>query len=255
VLARLQVLESGVQAAVSQTRVFNMPPLPPVLSIARRQLIDSNSRLTQGNGNGRLEAGESAIMRVWLRNENLTTAQTAYVTLRSNNSDVLVATPTATVRNVVPYGGRQIDFGLRVARTVRNPNVTLTLATQPIVARSAPVPGHVETIKLSLTGVGLDLEPPLFAFASPRALIATTSASSIAINGIVSDASGLRSFRFDGKDYPVKNLQRVGNGRYRFAFWRTLKVGENVFALNAADTRGNATSQSLRIVRKPAPTR
>src|SRR5690606_9454627 len=117
----------GVLAAASEARVLNMPPLPPRIRPHQRQLLDSKGRLTAGNGNGRLDAGETAVLRLLLVNENLTTAKNATAVLRSGSADVLVATPQAQLGTVVPYGGRWVSFSLRAARVTKGRSVPLTL--------------------------------------------------------------------------------------------------------------------------------
>lgn len=247
-VARLQVLESGVQAAVSEAKVFNMPPLPPLLRVHARRLIDSRSSLTSGNGNGRLDSGETAVLRLLLVNDNLTTAQNATATLTSNSRDVLVATPTAKLQNVVPYGGRQINMALRVAPQLSGKSVTLKLTTQ---AQGAPP--HSELITLPVGQNGLDTSAPTVLLLSPRARIATTSAAKMTISGALSDNSGIGGFSFDGTRVPLSRLKKEGN-RYRFGFSRALKIGENVFPMTATDARGNTNSLWVRIVRRPAQT-
>jgi len=249
--ARLQVLESGVQAGVSRVRVWNMPPLPPVLSIARQQIIDGNSRLTAGNGNGRLDAGESVVLRLWLRNTNLTTARRAVATLRPSSSDVLVATSIVEMKDVTPGGGRQIDFALRVARQPLGRRVRLTLDTRP-TTQGAPVPSNRETLDLPLGGAALDLEPPRITLQSPVARIASTTKDRIVIAGMIADASGVADFLFNGKALSRNQWRAQGSTLRRFWLVRPLKVGENVFILNATDRGGNSVALPLRVVRLPA---
>ena len=88
----MRVLESNVPAALARAEVFTVPPLPPTLKIASLQILDGNSPFTRGNGNGRLEAGETAILRILLNNTDLTTATQATATLGSATNDILPAT-------------------------------------------------------------------------------------------------------------------------------------------------------------------
>jgi len=249
--ARLQVMESGVQAAVAQARVFNVPPLPPVLRVARAQILDGVSKFTFGNGNGKLDAGETVILRVLLRNENYTTAQIATATLASGTRDVLPATPEAKMKQVVPLGGRQLDFSLRVAHQLAGKTATLKLSTYVKVAKLGAAPPHSETLKFPIGARGVDTAPPEIRLASPQNRIATTVSSRMMISGAILDSSGLASFRFDKYPVDLRRLKRGGPNQWRFAFARDLKVGENVFPISATDGAGNSTTQWVRVVRRP----
>lgn len=244
--ARMQVRESGVQAAVAQARVLKVPPLPPVVRVRGRRILDGNSAATSGNGNRTLDAGETVLLRLLLRNDSLTTASGAVARLASGSPDVLVATPAVPLGDVVPYGSRPAEFSLRVARQVAGRNVTLTLTTE---ARSAPP--HVEQIKLPLLKGPVDTTAPLIVLSSPRARITTTAQPRTTIAGTVSDASGVAAFQFQGQPVSLSDLTRVGPGRYRFALERELKVGENVFPITAADAAGNSVTLWVRVVRRP----
>lgn len=244
--ARMQVKESGVQAAVSEARVIHVPALPPVLRMTERKLLDGVGALTFGNGNGRLDSGETAVLRLVLRNENLTTARDATVRLTSGSSDVLVATPLAVLKGVVPYGTRQVDIGLRTAQQLHGRSVVLTLTTQP-----AGAPAHVERMRLPLGQGAVDVQPPTLALTSPTARISTTRQAHAVIAGTLSDGSDVTGLRFDKQVVPMASLQRVGPNRYRFRLQRDLKVGENVFPITATDGAGNSLNTWVRIVRKP----
>lgn len=244
--ARLQVKESGVQAAVAEARVVKVPSLAPVLRIARRQLVDRAGAVTSGNGNGRLDSGESAILRLLLVNDRLSTAKAATARLTSGSTDVLVATPTAQLRSIVPYGGRQVDFGLRVARQLAGRSVTLTLTTQ-----AAGAPPHVEKIVLPLGQGAVDTHAPRITMTVPSSRISVTRRDRITISGTVSDPADVAAFRFDKQGVPLGELARVRPGVYRFSFPRELKVGENVFPVSATDGAGNSVTLWLRVVRRP----
>lgn len=248
---KIEVLESGVQAGVAQANVFNVPPLPPVIRVLRRQIIDNVSTLTFGNGNGRLDSGETVILRLLLRNDNLTTAKTATATLTSGSSDVLAATPMAQMREVVPYGGRQVDFSLRLARQLKSETVTLTLKTQATTTQSRVAPAHTEQIVLPLRQGGVDAVAPTITLTSPPTRIASTTRATFTVAGVVADVSDLSAFSFQQVAVPISRLKRIGPNRYRFAFSRSLEVGENVFPINATDTAGNSVTLWTRIVRKP----
>ncbi|HVF10218.1 MAG TPA: FG-GAP-like repeat-containing protein [Abditibacteriaceae bacterium] len=245
-IATMQVLESGVQAAVAEARVMNVPPLPPLLRVHHTQVVDGISAFSFGNGNGILDSGESVMLRLLLKNDNLSTAKTATAILSSGSADVLVSTRLVNLKGVVPFGGRRVDFGLRVARQIKGKSVTLKLTTQ-----SPAAPPHSELITLPLRQGPVDATAPRVDFLSPPQRIATTTRASMTLAGVLSDASGLASFRFEQKPVPVANLKRLGPNRYRFAFFRALQVGENVFPLSVADKAGNSSTLWVRVVRKP----
>ncbi len=247
----LKVMESGVLAAVSHAKVFNVPPLPPELTISHRQLLDGKSKLTSGNGNGRLDAGESAVLRLLLNNTNLTTAKRATVRLTSATNDVLVTTSLTTIENVVPYGGRWVSFGLRVARQTKLSKVELQLTTQTVADKLGPAPPRVEKLVFALGGAKIDTVPPEFKLTSPAARVASLRGSVATIVGTVADTSGIAAFQFDGKSLPLLALKPSGAGRWRFMFTRPLNVGENVFPLSATDGAGNSATTWVRIIRKP----
>lgn len=242
----LRVTESGVLAAAAEARVLNMPPLPPLIRPHQRQIIDSHGRLTSGNGNGRLDAGETVVLRMLLVNDNLTTAKNATAALRSGTNDVLVATPLARLGTVVPYGGRWVSFSLRASRVATRRTVPLTLVTQ-----SNGFPSHAEVLNLPFGAGAIDTAPPVFAFVSPRTRIASVRSAGFRISGSVSDASGIGAFTFQGKPTPKTSLRRDNRDRLQFSFLVPLKVGENVFPISATDMRGNSTSQWIRLIRKP----
>lgn len=247
----LKVLESGVLAAVSRAKVFNVPPLPPELTITQRQLLDGKSKLTTGNGNRRLDAGESAVLRLLLTNTNLTTARRATVRLTSTTNDVLVTTSLTTIENVVPYGGRWVTFGLRVARQTKLSKVELQLTTQTVADKLGPAPARVEKLIFPLGNAKVDTVPPEFNLSSPSARVASLRGPVATIVGTVADSSGITAFQFDGKTMPLSTLKSSGAGRWRFVFTRPLKVGENVFPLSATDSAGNSATTWVRIIRKP----
>ena len=174
------------------------------------------------------------------------TARTATVRLSSDSLDVLVATPQAVLKDVVPFGGRRVDFGLRVGRELRGRSVTLTLTTQ-----AAGAPPYAQRFTYSLHGLPVDMTPPVITLQSPRSRIALTSQSRITISGVVADRSDVAALRFEGRVIPIASLQHAGPNRYRFSFGRELKVGENVFPISATDGAGNSTTAWVRVVRKP----
>jgi outer membrane protein assembly factor BamB len=246
----LRVYESGVLAALSAAKVFNVPPLPPELSIVQRQLIDNKSNLTLGNGNRRLDAGESAVLRLLLTNTNLTTAKRATVRLTSSNKDILVTTPLATLENIVPYGGRWVSFGLRVARQTKAPKVELQLTTQTFVEKLGPAPPRTQTLSFALGKAALDTAPPMITVTAPAARLASLRGAVVTIRGTIGDASGITAFSFNRQNV-LTTLKKSGAGRWSFAFTRPLKIGENVFPLSATDGAGNSATTWVRIIRKP----
>lgn len=239
----MTVYESGVPAAISRAAIFNVPPLPPVLQIARVQIFDGKTSLSSGNGNGRLDAGESVILRVLLRNNNLTTAQTATATLSSSTRDVLPATPSVPLLSIVPFGSRTLDFSLRVGKRISAKNAVLKLSTYA-TTKGGSAPARSQLITLPLRGGAGDTAPPQIVFSNPKTAIFSTRANRITIAGRISDASPLSVVLFDRKKASV-----AGNGR--FAFARSLKVGENVFPFTATDAAGNSVTRWVRVVRKP----
>lgn len=247
----LKVLESGVLAAVSRAKVFNVPPLPPELTITQRQLLDGKSTLTAGNGNRRLDAGETAVLRLLLTNTNLTTAKRATVRLTSSTNDVLVTTPLATMENVVPYGGRWVSFGLRVARQTKLRRADLQLTTQTVTEKLGPAPPQVQTLSFPLNPTTLDTVPPEIQMISPATRIASLRGTWATVSGVIGDSSGMATFQFEHKNVPLSALKSAGAGKWRFSFVRALKLGENVFPLSATDNAGNTSTTWVRVVRKP----
>lgn len=246
----MRVLESNVVAALAKAQVFTVPPLPPTLKIARLQVLDGQSKLTQGNGNGRLEAGETAILRILLNNTDLTTATQATATLGSATTDVLPATAAVPMRSVVPFGGRTLDFGVRVARQLKGKTARLKLSVYS-ATRGGPAPARSQIIELPISGSVGDVAPPAIHFSSPATRLANTRAEKFVLTGQIFDPSGVASVQFERRTVPLTSLRRVAPGRYAFQFSRLLHVGENVFSLSATDTAGNSTAQWVRIVRKP----
>lgn len=240
---RMSVLESGVSAALANAVVFNVPPLPPTLKIARVQILDGRSAKTNGNGNGRLDAGENVVLRVTLRNTDLTTAQNALAVLGSGSSDVLVATQQVPFKDVVPYGDRTIEFSLRVAPRPLAKSAKLKLSTYAIT-RGGDRLTRAQTLSFPLGVRSLDTVPPQIALDSPRLAIGSTRAATFRISGQLRDSSPIASLMFERKKAPLL----PGN---RFAFVRPLKVGENVFPISASDAYGNTTTRFIRLVRQP----
>ncbi|BCM92967.1 desiccation/radiation resistance protein [Abditibacteriota bacterium] len=240
---RMSVLESSVPAALSNAVVFNVPPLPPTLKVARVQIIDGQGAKTSGNGNGRLDAGETVVLRVTLRNTDLTTAQNALAILGSGTSDVLVATQQVTFKDVVPYGSRTLDFSLRVAPRPIAKAAKLKLSTYA-VTRGGDRLTRAQTLSFPLGVRSLDTTPPQILFDSPRAAIASTRAQTFRISGQLRDSSPIASLMFERKKAPLLPANR-------FAFVRPLKVGENVFPISASDAYGNTTTRFIRVVRQP----
>jgi hypothetical protein len=247
----LKVLESGVLAAVARAKVFNMPPLPPELTIAQKQLLDGQSKLTMGNGNRRLDAGETAVLRLLLTNTNLTTAKRATVRLTSATNDVLVTTSLTTIKDVVPYGGRWVSFGLRVARQTKLSKVELQLTTQTVADKLGPAPPQTAKLVFPLGAAKLDAVPPEFKISLPATRVASMRGTKATIMGTIGDSSGLSSFQFGSKAVPLATLKTSGANRWRFVFTRDLKVGENVFPLSATDNAGNSATTWVRIIRRP----
>lgn len=239
----MTVTESGVPAAVAKANIFSVPPLPPVLQIARWQIIDGQSKLSSGNGNGRLDAGESVVLRIWLRNNNLTTAQNATATLASSTADVLPATPSVLLQSMVPYGTRTLDFSLRVAKRLGSKKTVLKLSTYS-TTKGGAAPSRGQLITLPLAGNAGDVTPPLISLSNPKNAIFSTRAASIVVSGRITDASALSNVLFDRKKVAL-----LPGGRFRFV--RNLQLGENVFPLAATDTAGNSSTRWVRIVRKP----
>ncbi len=240
---RMSVLESGVSAALANAVVFNVPPLPPTLKVASVQILDGQSAKTNGNGNGRLDAGENVILRVTLRNTDLTTAQNALAVLGSGSSDVLVATQQVAFKDVVPYGSRTLDFSLRVAPRPLAKVAKLKLSTYA-VTRGGDHLTRADTLSFPLGMRSLDTTPPQIVFDSPKATIASTRAETFRISGQLRDASPIATLMFERKKAPML----PGN---RFAFVRPLKVGENVFPISTSDAYGNTTTRFVRVVRQP----
>lgn len=239
----MTVSESGVPAAVARASIFNVPPLPPTLQIARVQVLDGKSALSSGNGNGRLDAGESVILRVTLRNNNLTTARTATATLSSSTRDVLPATPSVPLQSIVPYGARTLNFSLRVAKRLSGKKATLKLSTYATTTGGA-APARAQIISLPLAGGSGDMAPPQITFSNPKTAIFSTRAAQITVAGRIADASPLASVLFDRKRVKI-----LSGGR--FSFTRNLKIGENVFPLSATDAAGNSATRWVRVVRRP----
>ena len=246
----MRVLESNVSAALAKALVFTVPPLPPTLKIARLTVLDSNSKNTRGNGNGKLEAGETAILRILLNNTDLTTAQKGTATLGSATTDVLAATTAVPLSSVVPYGGRTLDFSVRVAKQLSGKPARLKLSIYTST-RGGAAPARSQMIELPLSGKVGDVTPPTIQFSSPATRIFNTRAEKIVISGVVSDASGVASLQFERKPINMKGLRKLAAGRYAFSFSRLLRVGENVFPISATDVAGNSTTQWVRVVRKP----
>ena len=243
---RMTVLESGVVAGGSVLRIEKPPTLHPVLRIARHQILDQPGTHTFGNGNGRLDSGETVILRILLQNDTVTTAEVAEVTVHSPSDDVLVATPSVTVKGVVPKGGRHAEFSLRVARTVKKRSIVLRIVTRPTGA-----PSHSETLRFTIGAFPVDKQPPTIKMITPRSKIGYMKRERAVITGIVSDRSNIASFRFQGQVVPIKTLTAAGPNRYRFKFIRNLKIGENVFPIVATDGIGNSVTQWVRIIRLP----
>ena len=246
----MRVLESNVVAAIAKAQVFTVPPLPPTLKIARLTVLDGNSKNTQGNGNGRLEAGETAILRILLNNTDLTTASKGMATLGSATNDVLPATAAVPLSSVVPYGGRTLDFSVRVAKQLSGKPARLKLSVYTST-RGGAAPARSQMIELPLAGKVGDVTPPAIDFSSPKTRLANTRAAQFAISGVVSDATGVAVFQFERRPINMKSLKKLAAGRYAFSFSRALHVGENVFPISATDVAGNSTTQWVRIVRKP----
>lgn len=247
----LKVFESGVLAALSESKVFNVPPLPPELTITQRQLLDGQSKLTAGNGNSRLDAGETAVLRLLLTNTNLTTAKSATVRLTSDTNEVLITTPLASLKDIVPYGGRWVSFGLRVARATKAPRVSLQLTTQTVADKLGPAPPKTETLIFPLRKTALDTVPPEIKVTSPATRLASVRGASATITGSISDASGITTFSFNQQSVPLTKLPKLGARGYRFNFVRPLVIGENVFPISVTDGAGNTATTWVRIVRKP----
>ena len=240
---RLSVLESGVPATIANATLFNVPPLPPTLQIARVQILDGRTTKTSGNGNGKLDAGESVILRVTLRNTDLTTAQSALAVLGSGSGDVLVSTQQVPFKDVVPYGSRTLDFSLRVAPKPTGKAAKLKLSTYA-VTRGGDRLTRAQSLSFPLGARPLDTTPPEILLDSPRSAIASTRASSFRISGQLRDSSPINTLSFERKKAPML----PGN---RFAFVRNLKIGENVFPISASDAYGNTTTRFIRLVRSP----
>ena len=239
----MTVAESGTQAAVARARVFAVPSLTPKIQIVRRQIIDSKSQFTSGNGNGKLDAGESVILRLLVKNTDLTTATRAVATLSSSTKDVLPATPSAPMTQVVPFGGRTLNFSLRVAKRPSQRQATLKLSTYSRTTGGA-APTLTQLIRLPIGGGTLDATPPQIVLESPKSAIFTTRASKITLRGRVVDASPIASLFFERRRAAMLP-------RNRWAFTRNLKVGENVFPVAATDAAGNGATRWIRVIRRP----
>jgi FG-GAP-like repeat/PQQ-like domain len=239
----MEVLESGVSAAIARANVFGVPALPPDLRIAQTQVLDGKTSLTNGNGNGRLDAGENVILRLLVVNKNLTTASRVKASLTSRSSDILTATNRAVFADVVPGGGRRLDFSLRVAKAPKNKIGVLRLFTLSKTTGVTQV-DKFQDIKLPIGGKVGDVTPPQIVLENPRTAIFSTRSAQITIRGRVLDASPIVRLSFERRD------QRMLPGN-RFAFYRVLKVGENVFPLAATDRAGNTTQKFVRVIRKP----
>jgi hypothetical protein len=239
----LRVYEDGVPAAVAIAKLFKVPSLQPQLKIMSVQVLDGRSKLTSGNGNGRLDAGESVILRLRVRNANLTTAATATATLSSGTREVLPATPSVPLGTVVPYAVRTLDFALRIAPQIWSRQATLKLSTYT-TTKAGPAPTEGQEIVLALAPTKIDTTPPVIQLVSPQNPIYSTRANQITIRGQVRDASPLAALLFERRT--VKWLP--GN---QFAFTRKLAPGENVFPIAATDAAGNTTTRWVRVVRKP----
>ena len=246
----MRVLESNVGAALAKAQIFTVPPLPPTLQIARLTILDGNSKNTQGNGNGRLEAGETAILRILLNNTDLTTASKGTATLGSATNDILPATTAVPLNSVVPYGGRTLDFSVRVAKQLSGKPAKLKLSVYT-ATRGGKAPARSQIIQLPLAGGAGDVTPPTIVFSAPKTSVANTKADRFVMSGVVSDPSGVASVQFERRPIEMKSLKRLAAGRYAFSFSRLLHVGENVFPISATDVAGNSTTQWVRIVRKP----
>ncbi len=246
----MRVTESNVSAALAKALIFTVPPLPPTLKIARLTILDGNGVNTRGNGNGKLEAGETAILRILLNNTDLTTAQKGTATLGSATNDVLPATAAVPMTSVVPYGGRTLDFSVRVAKQLSGKPARLKLSVYTST-RGGPAPARSQMIELPLSGRVGDVLPPTIEFTSPKERVFNTRAEKINISGVVADATGVASLQFERRPIDMKGLRRLAAGRYAFSFSRLLHVGENVFPISATDVAGNSTTQWVRIIRKP----
>ena len=246
----MRVTESNVVAAIAKAQIFTVPPLPPTLQIARLTVLDGNSKNTQGNGNGKLEAGETAILRILLNNTDLTTASKGTATLGSATTDVLTATTAVPLSSVVPYGGRTLDFSVRVAKQLSGKPARLKLSVYT-QTRGGAAPARSQIIELPLAGRVGDVTPPQIKFASPITPLLNTRADKFTISGEVSDATGVAAFQFERRPINMGSLKRLAAGRYAFSFSRVIHVGENVFPISATDVAGNSTTQWVRIVRKP----
>lgn len=240
---QMEVLESGVSAALAKANVFGVRALPPDLRIARTQILDGKTSYTSGNGNGRLDAGENVILRLILTNTNLTTASQVRADLDSLSRDVLTATKRANFSKVVPGGGRVLDFSLRVAKAPRTRKATLRFSTLSQTTGVTQVDKFQE-ITLPIGGKTGDVTPPQIILENPKTAIFSTRAAQFTIRGRVLDASNIAQLNFERRD------QKMGRGG-RFSFFRALKIGENVFPLAATDIAGNTTQKFVRIIRKP----
>lgn len=239
----LSVLESGVPAAFSRATVFNVPPLAPAFQIARTTILDGKSRVTSGNGNGKLDAGENVILRLLVKNVDLTTAQSATATLSSGTRDVLAATPSVALKNAVPFGGRTLDFSLRVASRPFAPKANLKLAIYAVTTGGKVLPQDLK-ISLPIGRAQSDIAPPQIALESPKTAIFSTRAATFRIAGTLKDASKITALSFERRAVAIQN----GN---RFSFVRALKIGENVFPISATDAAGNSATRYVRVIRKP----
>ena len=239
----LSVLESGVPGAFSRATVFNVPPLAPSFKIAKTTILDKNSRVTSGNGNGRLDAGENVVLRLLVKNVDLTTAQSATATLSSGTKDVLAATPSVALKNAVPFGGRTLDFSLRVASRPFSPKANLKLAIYAVTTGGKVLP-QAQNLVLPIGRAQSDISPPQIVLQSPKTAIFDTRAATFRISGVVKDASKIVALSFERNKAPLL----AGN---RFSFVRKLQIGENVFPISATDAAGNSSTRYVRVIRKP----
>lgn len=243
----LRALEGNVNAAFATVSVGVAPAVVPYLRSCKVRVVDAPGKLSRGNGNGRLDAGEQAILWLLVQNDGRVTAKRARARLLSETADVLPATPLALLGDVVPGGGRQLRFAVRVARKLEGRQARLVLQTN-----SEGGVTRQERITLPLAGAPPHLTPPEITFASPRGRAAATFADTIVLKARITDTAGVSAVLLNGKAVAPEALQSLpGRQGYLLSARRALALGENILAITATDTAGNASTVSINVVRRP----
>jgi len=240
--------ESGVNVGVASARIGIAPYLAPALHWTAVTVRDATDQWTLGNGNRKVDAGETVALDIAVRNERKGTAKNALAALASETADALVLVGRQDMGAIRPFSTKTARFHVKVARKPAQRALELKLRLLSSLAKET-----VQDVKLPIWGRYVDVRPPRMLLAQPRGSVVVTAKDYVVLKGTILDESGIEEVRLNGvlvQGGAMYQVVQKGARGHGFSWKKMLELGENPLRITALDRAGNSATAFVRVIRR-----